>query len=96
MNSTNDGKADASPNFNDIPSIADQFVLFCYICFATAEATVQVGEQPLPFPAEIDLLTATIQELQNHLTSGLITSQQLILEYLVRYSSSLICLQSYR
>jgi hypothetical protein len=52
--------------------------------YLTIEASVQVGKDLPPFPSEINLLTATIQELQNHLSSGLITSQQLIVEYLVR------------
>lgn len=36
-----------------------------------------------PFPLQINLLTATIQELQSHLASGMITSVQLTQEYLV-------------
>jgi hypothetical protein len=65
--------------------------LCCYVCYTSILATVQVGEQIPPFPSQINLLTATVQELQGHLSSGLITSQQLTLEYLVRYSSSPIC-----
>lgn len=38
----------------------------------------------LGFPPQINLLTATIQELQGHLCNGLITSVQLVQEYLVR------------
>jgi hypothetical protein len=37
-----------------------------------------------PFPKDIDLLTATIQELQEHLTKGNVTSVQLVEEYMVR------------
>lgn len=37
------------------------------------------------FPRQINLLTATIQELQGHLTSGLVTSVQLTQEYLVSH-----------
>lgn len=36
------------------------------------------------FPKHIDLLTTTIQELQEHLTKGNVTSVQLVEEYLVR------------
>ncbi|KAJ9103323.1 hypothetical protein QFC20_004800 [Naganishia adeliensis] len=41
-----------------------------------------------PFPLQINLLTATIQELQSHLASGMITSVQLAQEYLKRIEAN--------
>lgn len=37
------------------------------------------------FPQQINLLTATIRDLQDHLASGAITSVQLVEEYLVSH-----------
>jgi hypothetical protein len=81
---SNDGKASVVAVHAGVVLRTDRSAS-SFHAFALAETTVQVNMKLPPFPAQIDLLTATIQELQSHLSNGLITSQQLTQEYLVRH-----------
>ncbi|KAJ9124753.1 hypothetical protein QFC24_003121 [Naganishia onofrii] len=51
-------------------------------------ATYQALHPKSDFPSDINLLTATIQDLQAYLTNGSITSVQLTKEYLVRIEAN--------
>lgn len=57
----------------------------------TASCRPAAGEEPESiFPSEIDLLTATVQQLQHHLRKGSFNSAQLVKEYLVSSNSRTI------
>jgi hypothetical protein len=57
--------------------------------YVPIDLSAQKEDHCTPFPSTINLLAATIQEFQNHLRDGTITSVQLVSEYLV----SIILLQ---
>jgi hypothetical protein len=68
------------------------------IALSAALAASLVASTPLnrdlqprwDFPAEVDVLTATIKDLQEYLSNGTITSVQLTQHYLVRLRRLLI------
>jgi hypothetical protein len=90
MKPNNDGEANKASVHGGTVLETDMAIVTSrfYSRFYSAETAVQVDMKLPPFPSQISLLTATIQELQIHLSSGLITSQQLTQEYLVRHPSS--------
>ncbi|KAJ9116369.1 hypothetical protein QFC22_004810 [Naganishia vaughanmartiniae] len=70
---------------------------WCFLTTVLLGSTILAGPQcdtyqgvhlKSDFPADINLLTATIQDLQSYLTNGSITSVQLTKEYLLRIEAN--------